>query len=91
LDWVKKSPISRCERSLTSRLAIPARARSKSSVFEIAYQQPVFAQKQGIVASAGFAQSGLHFGPQTAMPLFVFLDPIGLDLQYEADTLHRIP
>ena len=55
---------------------------------QIANQKAIVAQEQRVIVLSSFAQGRRHLGPHVAMSLFVFLDPLGLDLQHKADTLH---
>src|ERR1700730_3080936 len=55
---------------------------------QIADKKAVVSQERRVIAPSRLTQGGLHLRPHAATSLLVFLDPLRLDLQHKADTLH---
>ena len=68
---------SRVDGMLLHRSASPNKIRC----LEIADQQAVWSQEQGIVMPSGLVQSVQHLRPHMSMALFVLVQPFGANLQ----------
>ncbi len=55
---------------------------------EIAHEEAVGTEKEGVVVPAGVRESCAHFGPDFAVALAVFLEVVRVDVEGEADSLH---
>lgn len=58
--------------------------------FQVANQQSVWTQEQGVVVPPCFTQSRQHLVPHAAVASLVFVQPIGSYLENEANTLHLV-
>lgn len=56
---------------------------------QIADEQPVLAEEEGVVVPAGGGEGRQHLGPDVLVARPVLLDPPGPDLEQEADPPHR--
>ena len=56
---------------------------------EVADEQAVLAQEEGVVGPAGVVEGAEHLGPHGGVALGVLLHAVRADLQLEADTVHR--
>src|SRR5689334_7495985 len=57
--------------------------------FEVADQQAVWAQEQGVIAPAGRRQRLEHLGPNRAVPVPILVEAFRADLKLEADSSHH--
>src|SRR5919106_3863063 len=56
--------------------------------FDVADEQPVFAQEQRVVVPAGCGQCREHVWPDGRVSRLVLVDPVGFDLELETHALH---
>jgi hypothetical protein len=66
------------------------KSRLKVVRFQVADEQSLLAQEERLIVPAGVAQGLEHVRPDLCVAAFIFVQPIGFDLEQKTDTLHRV-